>query len=247
MKRQVGSVAKQVRCPEAVITYQQTMFGVDKGDQIRAHGGGFSNKSHFKKWYKKTYLAILDCMMMNALIAWNMAATGNSNKTPLVRHQFMTYIAEEFMDYVDDNVAGNPRADGYAQGGESWRKDHKMIPCVYGSRCAVCRLETNMDSSIGQANMAKNVVMCSHCNIPAHPTVPTQSNRQIHQLPKFVGMSCFEILHSEDGKKIWTRIPDAIGNQPRYAVARGTEIVQELRQHYGLTPRTVRRRNNSAA
>ena len=29
------------------------MFGVDKGDQIRAHGGGFATKAHFKKWYKK--------------------------------------------------------------------------------------------------------------------------------------------------------------------------------------------------
>ena len=73
VKRQIGAKAKEITCPKAVTTYQNTMFGVDKGDQIRVHGGGFSNKAHFKKWYKKSYLAILDCMMMNAYIAWNMA------------------------------------------------------------------------------------------------------------------------------------------------------------------------------
>jgi hypothetical protein len=32
------------------------MFGVDKGDQMRVHGGGFATKAHFKKWYKKQFL-----------------------------------------------------------------------------------------------------------------------------------------------------------------------------------------------
>jgi hypothetical protein len=32
------------------------MGGVDKGDQIRGHFGGFAAQSHFKKWYKKTLI-----------------------------------------------------------------------------------------------------------------------------------------------------------------------------------------------
>ena len=97
VKRQVGAEAKDIPCPDAINVYQKTMFGVDKGDQIRVHGGGFSNKAHFKKWYKKTYLAILDCMMMNAYIAWNMAAKEDNNKVSLRRHEFMSVLAAQLM------------------------------------------------------------------------------------------------------------------------------------------------------
>jgi hypothetical protein len=53
-----------------MIKYQQMMYAVDKGGQARAHFGGFSSKAHFKKWYKKQFLAILDCMLLNGLVAW---------------------------------------------------------------------------------------------------------------------------------------------------------------------------------
>jgi len=48
------------------------MFGVDKGDQMRLHGGGFVRKAHHKKWHKKSFFVVLDCMLLNSLIAWNM-------------------------------------------------------------------------------------------------------------------------------------------------------------------------------
>jgi hypothetical protein len=45
---------------------------VDKGDQYRARGGGFANKAHFKKWYKKILLGLFDIMLLNAFVCYNM-------------------------------------------------------------------------------------------------------------------------------------------------------------------------------
>jgi Transposase IS4 len=73
-RRQIGSIKKVFPCPVVVRKYQQDMGSIDHSDQIRMHGGGFSNKAHFKKWYKKVYLAIiLDILMVNSYIAWNMS------------------------------------------------------------------------------------------------------------------------------------------------------------------------------
>jgi Transposase IS4 len=73
--RQIGSHKKTFACPSVIRKYQQDMGSIDCNDQMRMHGGGFSNKAHFKKWYKKVYLAVLDCMMLNAFIAWNASVT----------------------------------------------------------------------------------------------------------------------------------------------------------------------------
>jgi len=40
--RQIGSNKLPFSCPNIVRKCQQTMFGVDKGDQTRLHGGGFA-------------------------------------------------------------------------------------------------------------------------------------------------------------------------------------------------------------
>ena len=245
VKRQVGKDSKEITCPEAVMNYQRTMFGVDKGDQIRVHGGGFSNKAHFKKWYKKTYLAILDCMLMNAYIAWNLAAKEDKGKKPLSRHKFMNIVANQFMKYIDDNEPEDTGTPQSRQDASSWTQEHIMesLPPKVVERCAVCRLETNMNKSLGQANLAKHVFMCSKCKIPAHPAVPTNSNRQIHQLEQFKGLSCFAILHSDGGNSIWTRRPE--GQNPRYTVNFSSPIVQELRSYHGLSRTQKRKRRSS--
>jgi hypothetical protein len=77
-KRHVGSERLDYPCPLALRHYQNHMFGVDKGDQIRGHFGRFSTKSHFKKWYKGGYMGILDCGLLNAFIAWNLSAEKRS-------------------------------------------------------------------------------------------------------------------------------------------------------------------------
>ena len=68
---QIGSKQQNFLCPTVLRKYQSFMFGVDKGNQLRAAGGGFALKAHFKKWYKKGFFAILDMMLLNAYIAWN--------------------------------------------------------------------------------------------------------------------------------------------------------------------------------
>ena len=55
VKRQVGPQQKSFQCPSAVVQYQKNMGGINKGDQMRSHFGGFAAQSHFKKWYKKNF------------------------------------------------------------------------------------------------------------------------------------------------------------------------------------------------
>ena len=239
VKQQVGANSVEFPCPDAMIQYQRTMFGVDKGDQFHAHGGGFSNKAHFKKWYKKTYLAILYCMLMNAVFAWNMAAKEDPSKNKVLRHEFMHDISEDMMEYKDESTQAASEAASSSDN-QAWSSEHTMENCDYRQRCAVCKLEANLDKVQGQ--VAKKVVVCKKCRIPAHPAVQDQSNKMIHQMPEFQGMSCFAILHSEEGRKIW--IPRPEGKQ-RYSVNRSSRIVQEIRQHHGMTPRTVRSRRSS--
>lgn len=79
VSRQVGSNRLTFQCPRVMMKYQQDMGSIDRSDQMRMHGGGFSNKAHFKKWYKKVYLAILDCMLVNSWIAWNLSVDETDN------------------------------------------------------------------------------------------------------------------------------------------------------------------------
>ena len=157
VKRQVGANSVEVPCPDAVIQYQRTMFGVDKGDQFRMHGGGFSNKAHFKKWYKKTYLAMLDCMLMNATLAWNMAVKEDSGKFKLARHEFMHVIAQRMMEYKDERTRAAHVPTPNSQSG-NWATEHIMENFEYGERCVVCKLEYNMNKCLRQGRMAKKVV-----------------------------------------------------------------------------------------
>ena len=107
--RQKGRNKLRITCPVAVIKYQLYMLGVDKGDQMRAHGGGFSRKAHFQKWYKRVYLSILDCMLLNALVVWNESALDNSLcRDRLKRFEFYEYCAQRMLDYRDKECAIAP-------------------------------------------------------------------------------------------------------------------------------------------
>jgi Transposase IS4 len=97
--RQVGAERLSVPCPSAMVHYQQHMGGVDKMDQMRSHFGGFASQSHFKKWYKKSLMAILDCMLLNALNLWNMSAKKVAGREEICRYKFIHCIAEELLRY----------------------------------------------------------------------------------------------------------------------------------------------------
>jgi len=79
------------------------MFGVDKGDQHRVTGGGFAQKAHYKKWYKKAFMAILDCMLLNTYVAWNMSVDDRRvrqlGRQKVSRHELYWSIAQSLLDF----------------------------------------------------------------------------------------------------------------------------------------------------
>ena len=102
VQRQVGPNKEIFNCPIVLIRYQETMGGIDEGDQMRQHFGGFATHGHFKKWYKKTGLGIMDVMLLNAYIGWNMSAGDRvrARRTKLTRHAFYTCVAQSMCSYV---------------------------------------------------------------------------------------------------------------------------------------------------
>jgi hypothetical protein len=69
------------------------MGTVDRADQMRAHFGGFAAQAHFKKWYKKVIMAVLDCMLLNGLVLWNLSAEKIAGRQKLSRFEFFQVIA----------------------------------------------------------------------------------------------------------------------------------------------------------
>ena len=163
VKRHVGSEQKKFpSCPSAIIHYQGNMGGVDKGDQIRSHFGGFAAQSHFKKWYKKTLMAILDCMLLNTWKLWNMSVGKVPGRERLERHIFFQVICEELLKYKTEQLVSplNSPAPAATNRPIGDRLEHN--PC-YGSniiesederRCVVCGLEARQFVWFGE-KMAK--------------------------------------------------------------------------------------------
>ena len=84
IERRVGSKIRVFTTEQSVKKYQMHMGGVDKEDQLRELGAKFCNKAHFKKWYKKTFFAVLDFMLLNSYIGWQLASEQSmSTKKPL--------------------------------------------------------------------------------------------------------------------------------------------------------------------
>ena len=83
------------------------MGGVDRGDQHRVVGAGFANVAHFKKWYKKAFLAIADFSLLQAFTAWNLSAVnpereirgGTPYRKQMAKWEFYSVFAEEMMLY----------------------------------------------------------------------------------------------------------------------------------------------------
>ena len=119
IKRQVGSNRKNFTCPAAIVHYQQHMGAIDRADQMRAHFGGFAAQSHFKKWYKKVIMAVMDCMLLNGLVMWNLSAEKVTGRRKMHRFKFFQAIAHELLYYKTEEVTspiGSP-------GGRRQRRD----------------------------------------------------------------------------------------------------------------------------
>ena len=86
--------------------YVQYMGGVDRGDMLRELAGGFAEKSHFHKWYKKVNMIINDFMLLNASIAWRLSIQNGNNpqKNCVLKHSlFMAAYAEILISYQTED------------------------------------------------------------------------------------------------------------------------------------------------
>jgi len=221
------------------------MFEVDKGDQIRLHGGGFARKAHYKKWYKKSFFAVLDCMLLNSLIAWNLAVEREPGlyRQKFNRHDFYAWIAETFMTYFDPNARSPEQTLQATRGLVDERGAHRAVSVPTNSRCVVCKLDSNYSRDVDGVKCA--VSGCSVCPLVAH-FLPLEHRRKIHDIEEFKDMrTCFEIVHSDIGREIWKErsVPEG-GWKPgdkKCSVMTNHPIVQQLRVAYGYTAKKCRK------
>ena len=98
-----------------------------------------------------------------------------------------------------------------------------------------------MKNSLGEKGLTTNVAQCKDdtCGIIAHMYPPgPDSNRLIHTLPEFHGLSCFDIVHSKAAKGIWN-----IGQgKCATSVNHSHPIVKKLRQMHGVSESIMRKK-----
>jgi Transposase IS4 len=246
VKRFVGPIRMTIPCPRGMIRYQDTMYAVDKGDQKRAHFGGFSVKAHFKKWYKKQFLGILDCMLMNGHVGWNMSAEEKKSRgrNELKRHEYMMSVAESMLDYKEEPLPLlSPKRSASLTAASMEGHLAMEMKTSGGSRCIVCRLECSkgLNSQLGEVGLKASLSECAKCLVTAHNTVFRDSTRQIHRMDRFKNMTCFQILHSMEGLELWPmRQPLNHTKGPR-CLKTSHPIYKELRVFYGKPPNKRRR------
>jgi hypothetical protein len=154
VQRRIGAVRENLPCPQILISYQKTMFGVDKGDQYRAAGIGFASKSHFKKWYKKALMGVLDFMLLNGFMAWRMSIKYCARKVPgrpkLERYEFYAACAQELLNTVDETVptdTDNEEATSLTNKRRPQLGDHTPTFCDEigkNKKCLICNLDLEM-------------------------------------------------------------------------------------------------------
>jgi Transposase IS4 len=149
VKSQVGSESWTVQCPKALIHYQVNMGGVDRIDQMRLHFGGFASQSHFKKWYKRVLLAVLDCILLNGLALWSY------DQEQLERYEFIYRVSEDLLHYYTPEMTSPIATTRLFNRGEAAAEEgpeEEEVEADMGrwlsetegtKRCVVCSLEAS--------------------------------------------------------------------------------------------------------
>ncbi len=70
---QCGSEIKTFKCQSALCAYNCFMSYLDLIDYNKKIGERFTARPHLKKWYKQGYLGVLNFMLVNRQVAWNMS------------------------------------------------------------------------------------------------------------------------------------------------------------------------------
>ena len=241
VQRQTGPNKITVNCPNDIIRYVEGMGGVDRGDQVRLVGAGFSNVAHFKKWYKKAALGVADFCLLQGLACWNLSVEdddrvrrgGIKKIRKLLKWEFCSVASEEMMTYTDKDDDSESIFSKRLQ--QDSNNEHKPVPLpkdfyMKVPTCMVCSMEEgilrkvqNHENKKGRffSRRRKHLSTCSNpnCNIVCHSCCPVKSNMK--DIPQFVGLTCFEIAHHPDceglfidvkrGEKTYTR---SVKNHP---------------------------------
>ena len=252
--RQVGPNKVELLCPVPLIRYQQNMGGVDNGDQMRLQFGGFGTKVKFKKWYKKAAFGIMDVMLLNSYIAWNLSAgeRARSRRSKLTRCGYYTVVAQQMCEFVAPvEVDALGRRITANDGRRVCEEGHFPVSVDPKKQvaCAVCLLEYRWrKDKFKMAGLHSNVGTCAKCGITAHLVHCGHKRREgwrVHGLQEFERLTCFEIVHSEHGRNIF--VPNNENSRYRYSVKKNHPIIMHLRECHGLTPCHTRKRRADEA
>jgi hypothetical protein len=168
-------------------------------------------------------------------------------KVMLKRYQFMMSVAQSMLNFKDehDHDSDKPKGHGLKRARTSDEMDmreHVPIACKKRKACTVCQLElTSMNKELGSSGLKTAVCKCQKCGCAAHASIQIDSNRQIHRLKAFKNMTCFEILHSEEGLAIWPIREINHSKGPRAGPMTLHPIVQELRIFHGKDARKTKK------
>ena len=100
LRRQKDGTRTAVPCPEAVISYNSNMGGVDRGDQLR---GYYNCRTKSRKFYKYIFYFLFDVSITNAFILWKHF----SSATGMTLKEFRLHLAEQLIgDYCSRRRAG---------------------------------------------------------------------------------------------------------------------------------------------
>ena len=105
LRRQKDRSRQPVPCPEAIITYNQHMGGVDRGDQLR---GYYSCRARSRKFYRYIFFFLFDVAITNSYILYK-------HYCPTATHKnikdFRTHLAKQLIgDYCSRLRSGRTPA-----------------------------------------------------------------------------------------------------------------------------------------
>jgi hypothetical protein len=231
--RRSGSSVLSLQVPRPLKHYHLYMNSVDKGDQARLQMGGFARKAHFKKWYKKVYLCVLDFGLLNAFVAWSFKASQpGSTINKMRRYEFYEWVYDDMLRYQAPSFSSTINDDNNIP--IAIPQCYTATPDKAGARCIVCRLDSNY--SRDNAGVKRLVVYCKNCKVYVHNhQLATGDTRKIHD--RFGNLTCHEIYKSTTGKEIWKR---SDGSKEKH-VQRNHPVLEDLRETYGVAKKRTRK------
>jgi hypothetical protein len=198
-------------------------------------------------------MAILDRMLLNALVMWNLSCDKVAERKELTRFEFLQAVAHELLHYKEETlVSPTKRRQGkgqrrYGSPGSSDDEpeeaavSHTIVKSNGIHRCLVCNLELCQYTRIFQKNLelgledgrqqrfkaaSKGVrSQVAKCEeCCAHAHSMIPTDNKKFIHDMFPGLTCMDILHSEVGKEIWS-----VREGGRVAVRYGHPVAEDVR------------------